>query len=232
MNASDNATSTWNEADVILPAEFDIYDLNNLGTSTALDVDGDWKMLASTGAESVAATVPVKFVKLDLTTPVVVPAGTTHTFALYFDTTGASATSDDSVQFGIAGDALATPIALGTGRTLAADFTISPMITTVTGSGALDTTATGAVNVGDILVFAGAEKVLVTAYTPAASTATVQRGYMGTTPALASTGAAITRIPSSFVWEDDGDSSTAVAGDLWGSYLVNDLPITGGAISF
>lgn len=229
MSASDTASvaSGWADADTTVVGDFDIYNLN--GTSSALDVDGDWKFLVAAGTESTGAAA-IKFVKLDLTTPVVVPAGSTYTFALHFDSTGASAATDDSIQFGIAGDALATPIALGTARTVSGAHTAT--VTTLTGSGALDTTATGAVAVGDILAFAGTERVLVTAYTAAASTATIQRGYMGTTPAALTGGEAITRIPSSFVWEDDGDSSASVTGDIWGSYLVKDLPITGGAMSF
>jgi hypothetical protein len=50
----------------------------------------------------------VKFGR-DATTPApVVPGGTTHTFALYLDTTGASSAMDDSIRVDIINEAEAT----------------------------------------------------------------------------------------------------------------------------
>ena len=144
-------------------ADFHIYNLNKEGTATALDAANDFTILKSTGAVCDATDADVGFVKLSLTTPEVVPAGSTYAYAVYFNSDSASAVNDDSVQMGIAADPIASSlIALGTARTVSGAHTA--LVTTLTGSGVLDTTAGSAVKVGDILAFAGTERVLVTAY--------------------------------------------------------------------
>ena len=241
FSASDNASSLWDNCDTDVTdgteilasgADFHIYNLNKEGTATALDAANDFTILKSTGAVCDATDADVGFVKLSLTTPEVVPAGSTYAYAVYFNSDSASAVNDDSVQMGIAADPIASSlIALGTARTVSGAHTA--LVTTLTGSGVLDTTAGSAVKVGDILAFAGTERVLVTAYTAAASTATILRGYMGTTPAALSGGEAITRLPSALLWQDDG--STAVSTSLqeyYGAHLVKDLPIIGSSLSF
>jgi hypothetical protein len=111
---------------------------------------------------------------------------------------------------------------------------------------ATDTTLTVAASAGytagDILCMDTAnddcadadEKMLLTSVVNG-TTITVIRGYLGTEPdaTLANdAGDDIDRMPSGFVWEDDGDASNANDGEDWGAYLVDSLPVSGNAISF
>lgn len=245
FSASDNATSLWDNCDTDTNndgtevnangSDFHIYNMSKEGTATALDASGDFSVLYTTGLPCGATDGDVGFIKLALTTPEVVPAGSTYVYSLYFDSNGASAVNDDSVQIGLTSDPIASSLqALGTARTVSSAHTA--LVTTLTGSGALDTTASSAVKVGDILAFAGSERVLVTAYTGGASTATILRGYMGTTPAALSGGEAITRLPGALLWQDDGSTTVADAADslldYYGAHLVDSLPITGNSLSF
>ncbi|MEK9155444.1 MAG: hypothetical protein AAB839_02230 [Patescibacteria group bacterium] len=236
FSASDNASSGWNDCDGdasgIVVADFDLYDTADL--ATALDIAADWSFLEgdATVCDAASSGDNLTFVKLSLTTQEVVPAGSTYTYALYFDSTGASSVNDDSLQLGIAGDPIvSTLVALGTARTVSGAHTIST--TTLTGSAALDTTADSAVAVGDILAAAGAERMLVVAYTGGASAATVLRGYLGTTQVALSGGEAITRVPGALLWQDDGTTGvTTPLQEYYGAHLVDNLPVTGYGISF
>lgn len=234
LNSTAN-TPGWNECDGSVSAgDFDLYNFTMDGTSTTLEAsDSEWSLLTATG--TVCSTEVVAFAKLTLATPEVIAKGSSNTFKLYFDSTGASASSDDSIRVDLATDPIvSTLIALGTARTVSGAHTITA--TTLTASGVLDTTASSAVAVGDILAFAGTERALVTAYTPGASTATIVRGYLGTTPAALVGGEAITRMPGSLLWQDDGSTSVASAAlsvqEYWGSYLVDNLTVNGGTLVF
>lgn len=243
FSASDNTgtPTLWDNCDTDVTdgsevlasgADFHLYNMNKLGTATALDAANDFTILKSTGAVCDATDADVAFVKLSLTTAEVIPAGTSYAYALWFNSDSASSINDDSLQIGLASDPIASSlIALGTPRTVSGAHTITA--TTLTGSGVLDTTAGSAVKVGDVLAFAGSERVLVTAYTGGASTATILRGYMGTTPVALSGGEAITRLPGAFLWQDDG--STAVSSsnqEYYGAHLVDSLPVSGNSMSF
>lgn len=244
FSASDNATSLWDNCDTDVTsgaeilasgADFHIYNMNKEGTATALDAANDFTILKTTGAVCDADDADVGFVKLSLTTAEVIPAGSTYAYAVYFNSDSASSVNDDSVQMGLASDPIASSlIALGTARTVSGAHTA--IVTTLTGSGVLDTTAGSAVKVGDVLAFAGTERVLVTAYTGGASSATILRGYLGTTPAALSGGEAITRLPGALLWQDDGSvavtSATTSLQEYYGAHLVDSLPITGNSLSF
>jgi hypothetical protein len=235
FSSSDNATSAWNDCDgdagAIVAGDFDLYDSADL--STVLDGASDWTLLESNGTvcDGGSSGDDLAFVKLALTTADVIPAGTTVAYSLYFDSTGASSVSDDSIQVGLAGDPITSSyVALGTARTASGAHTA--VTTTLTASGALDTTADSAVAVGDVLAI-GTERLLVVAYTGGASTATVLRGYLGTTPAALVGGEAITRLPGAMLWQDDGSTGvTSALQEYYGAHLVKTLPSSGNGISF
>ncbi len=237
ISATDNASTPtgWNECDTLTTSDFDLYNMSTTGTSTALDIDGDWTFFDSTGAVSTSA-VDMAFFSLgmggDLTTPITIPAGETQTFALYLDSTGASAASDDSLQVGIASDPIVSAASFLAGSDL--DDALSLTATTV------PVTATTSYSVGDIVCLdneddacdSDDELALVTAITSGESL-TVIRGYLGTAPVAAGVSADdVDRIPSTLFWQDDGDDSTSNSGQMWGSYLVDSLPITGGTMGF
>jgi hypothetical protein len=239
ISATDNATTVWENCDtdatastVLDATDYDFYNLSEQGTAAALDVDGDWTGLLADGSACTTTTGDLGFIKLSLTTAEIVPKGQTYTYSLWIDLSSASALNDDTVQVELAADPIVgTLLALGTPRTVSGAHTIST--TTLTGSGALDTTAASAVARGDILAAAGSERMLVVAYTGGASAATVIRGYLGTTPAALSGGEAITRAPGAFLWQDDGTTTVSSATTEWyGAHLVDNLAVTGSSLVF
>ena len=63
----------------------------------------------------------------------------------------------------------------------------------------------------------------------------VTRGYLGTNQNAITTVTDADYIPSSFVWYDDGsttDTTTVVEDEVYGSYLVKNLPMVGGTLVF
>ncbi|MBU0614045.1 hypothetical protein KJ766_02030 [Patescibacteria group bacterium] len=237
ISSTDNASvaTGWNECDTLTTSDFDLYNMSTTGTGTALDVDGDWAFHIASGAVSTAAA-DIAYVSLgmggDLTTPIIVPANTTYTFALYIDSTGASASADDAMQVGIPAD----PILAAASFLAASDLDDALAVTATT----VPVTATAGYSIGDIVCLdneddacdADDELALVTA-TSAGVSLTVIRGYLGTTPVAAGVAADdVDRMPSTLFWQDDGDDGTANSGQMWGSYLVDSLPITGGTMGF
>lgn len=234
LSSTDNIAVSigWNEADTLTNADLDIYETADLGT--ALDVDGDWAFLNAAGTVTVAAE-DVEFFTLNLTTPEIVAKGTTNTYSLYFDSTGANAASDDSIQVSIPTDPvvgtyleavppadLLVSVALGDATVTvdageAAGMTSGDVICVDTDAAACDATN---------------ERMLVVSI--AGDVLTVVRGYLGTNQ-LAVTAAGgndgVTRLPSSLLWEDDGNVDVA-ADEFWGSYLVDGLPLTGNSMQF
>lgn len=232
MSATDNAGTDWNQCgDDTTAADFHIYNMNKLGTATALDTaTTDWVMLGSNG--TTCSTADVAFVKLVLPTAEVIPAGSTYAYALYFNSTGASSVNDDSIQFGLASDPIVSVgQALGTTRNTVAGLVTA---TSMVGAAALDTTASSAIAVGDVVYETGSsERILVVAYTPGASSFTGLRGYMGTTPAAWAGSTPMLRMPGALLWQDDGSTAVSAAGqEYYGAHLVDSLPISGNALSF
>jgi hypothetical protein len=119
VTSSDNsATPTaWNQATNFAdPTKWELYDIND--PSTKLDDDGDWTFLTSTGATA-ATTDVVAFARLNFlgsaTTPAEeIGAGSTKTYVLRADTTGASGANDDSIRIDIPDETQAD--ALGTAQ--------------------------------------------------------------------------------------------------------------------
>jgi hypothetical protein len=109
MTSTDNTgtPTAWNKCDQngsatygIDESDLSIYDTSDM--STALDAVGDsteWKFYdSSDGSECTDGTDVVDYIRLILTTADEIAAGTTVTYGLYLDTTGASAANDDSLR--------------------------------------------------------------------------------------------------------------------------------------
>lgn len=239
LSTTDNATSDWNHCAstsgyAITTSDFDFYNLSTTGTGTALDAaDGEWALLGTTGAT--CSSAEVHYVALDLTTPQIVPAGQTYTYSLYFDTTGASSVNDDSIQVSIVGDPMTTYIDAGVN--VDATGVSSRTATAFTASA----DASSAIYAGDVICFsgvsnttcgAGEEVALVTSVST--TTVNIIRGYLGTDAAAITASSDIVRMPSTLFWQDDGTilDTAAPAEEYYGAYLVDSLPITGGALQF
>ncbi len=254
-----DGTSDWNQCDTDDDAgdmdlsDFDLYNLTVDGTATTLDnsssdthnttvahmsasTNNPWTLLKATGAMCDSTDTDVAFVRLDLPTAEVVPAGSTYTFALYFDATGASASNDDSVRFDISTDPITSTYL--TVSNASNEVTTGLAVTDTT----LEVDASSSFAVGDVISYDAAddgngaadERMLITALTDS-DTITVVRGYLGTslTAAADSTNADdIFRLPGSFLWQDDGTASESSYDDFWGSYLVDNLTLNGGTLVF
>ncbi len=243
---ADGSGADWNECDGnetgdTVTTDFDFYNLSEAGTTSALDAaDSEWALFGTDGSVCTGnSQQDIGYVRLTLATKEVVPAGETYFYSMYFDSTGANAANDDTLQFEIAADPITWATVSDAGNE--ADVVITDTTVTVD-----DGTAFTA---GDAIVFdlddgadydSGNEEImLVTGVST--NDLTVIRGYLGTTPNAADAGSGdyeyevtddVLRVPSTFVWEDDGITGTATAGEDWGSYLVDQLPIAGGRFSF
>lgn len=242
LSSTDNGSTSWNVCDAgddglagddLDSPDFDFYNLSKEGTSTALDVDADWSLLTSDGSVCTDTVDTVNYIHLTLTTPEVVPAGSSYTYSLYMDSTGASATNDDSIQLELRSDPIVSTY-LAAGELDEDNVTSTDTSLSVTSSSGYTAGDIICIDTDDLGCGSGDEKALVTA--AASNVLTVVRGYLGTEPDATSandTADNVDRLPSAFVWEDDGDtSSTSTAGEDWGAYLVDDLPLTGGSLQF
>ncbi|MBT6254122.1 hypothetical protein HOI83_02730 [Candidatus Uhrbacteria bacterium] len=253
MSSTDNAPTTWNQCDATADGttvtqtalemdetDFTLYKTSNLSDPLE-DADGDWNLWnATSGAFAACDTTDeeVKFVHLEGIADnanMVISAGTTETFSLYFDSTGASSSGDDQVRFDIPSDPILSLYADS-----ANNFdTAGTAIVTI---GQHDETNT-LVDQGDIVCVsadttcdAGEELMLVTSQdTGTGDTYNVYRGYLGEDQDAIIGTENVLYLPSSFVWYDDGNDSpsTTVFDDaVSGAYLIDNLPITGGTIVF
>lgn len=252
FSASDNGTPTlWDNCDTDTSnngaeindngSDFHLYNMNKLGTATALDAAGNFSILKSTGAACDSTDADVAFVKLSLTTAEVIPAGTSYAYALWFNSDSASSTNDDSLQIGLASDPITSSYIAVDNLTNETAIAIADTTIAVDASGGDE-----AFSVGDVIAYdetdgdagatpSAAERMLVTAI--ADGVLTVIRGYMGTTPlayaSLSNTLDDMYRLPGALLWQDDG--STGVSNSLqeyYGAHLVDSLPITGNSMSF
>ncbi|MBP9828101.1 hypothetical protein KBC55_03010 [Patescibacteria group bacterium] len=240
MTSTANNSGTWNICDAndggagnMQASDFDLYNLTVDGTSQTLDAaDGEWSLLTTDGTVCTDDTDVVKFAKLDLATSEVVPAGSSYTFSLYFDSTGASSNDDDSIRFDIGTDPIVSTFIT------ASDLTESNLTATDT---TISVTSGAAYLVGDVVCMDTAdnncgatdEKMLVTGI--ATNDLTVVRGYLGTYPDSSSANDAgddLDRMPSSFFWKDDGSTTSTTANSWWGSYLVDNITLNGNTLVF
>ncbi|MBI4435691.1 hypothetical protein HY630_03395 [Candidatus Uhrbacteria bacterium] len=196
--------------------------------------DSDWAILAATGAACGDNAATLGFVRLTFTagSEEVVAAGTTKTYSLKVDTTGASAANDDSFRVDMVGEPIVA---------LASFLSVSDLNEnnlTQTDTTLTVTTSTG-YTVGDLLCMdtaddgcaSGDEIMLLTAI-PSGTTLTVYRGDLGTVANATSANDAaddLDRMPSTLYWDDDGASGTinGISG-----YLVKNLDVTGGTIVY
>lgn len=231
----------WNECDSdvtsgygIYPSMLDLYNLSEEGLASALDVNADWTIIVGSGTACTTSQADVIGFALDLTTVETIPAGETHTFVLYFDSSRANAANDDSLQVSLPADPALESSSFASVSYLNEDNLAATATTITVASGA-------GYDEGDILCMdtaddgcdASDEKMLVTA--KSGNDLTVIRGYLNTTPDTSSandTNDDVDKVQSSFFWEDDGDSSTSNTGDEWGAYLIDTLPALGKSIGF
>ncbi len=241
ISASDNATSLWDDCDTDATAttldagDFDFYNLSEQGTAQALDVDADWTGMTATGANCTTTTGDLVWERLSLTTEEIVPKGQTYTYSLWVDASLASAANDDSLQVELATD----PILASASFLTASDLTESNVTSTDT---TLSVTSGAAYAVGDVICMdtaddacgAADEKMLVVGI--ATNDLTVVRGYLATAPDTGSLNDAaddVDRVPGAFLWQDDGTTAvTTGAEERYGAHLVDNLPVTGGALVF
>ncbi len=230
-------------------SEFDFYNLTK-SSSTQLDTaDTDWIEFKTTGAICTTSTAQLGYIKLTLPTPEIIPAGSTYTYSLKVDTTGASAGSDDSFRVDVVSEPIASSFVATTVNSAPATLAIGATSITPDG-GSAD------FYLGDVLCLTGGvgnddtcdatdERVLVVACASASATngglcgsnelMSIDRGYMGSNPlALASaTNTELLRLPGSMLWQDDGSVAAGTTTQTrWGGYLVKSLSVTGGTLVF
>lgn len=242
---ADGSGADWNECDNnetgdTVAADFDIYNLSEQGTSVALDTDAMWAFYGTDGSACSNSQQDIGFVHLTLTTGEIVPAGETYSYALYFDSTGANAANDDTLQFELGSDPVGGIAYVDTSN-------LAVAVTSATGTTISITdgdVSTNSYTAGDVICLndandgtcgASEEIAFVTAVDGSVNpdTLTVVRGYLGRTPDAAVTnGDNVLRLRSAFVWEDDGSTGSAATGEDWGAYLVDSLPVAGGRFSF
>ncbi len=109
FTSTDNAAvaTLWNECDdaTITTADFSLYNTDDLGTELE-GADADWTFFDA-AADDCDAGEPIVYIELDLNggDEIQVDAGSTETFALYFDSTGAaSGDNGDSIRFDLPRD--------------------------------------------------------------------------------------------------------------------------------
>ncbi|MBI4135530.1 hypothetical protein HY477_02235 [Candidatus Uhrbacteria bacterium] len=102
---TDNNSTDWNvngdaTGTIDTVAAWSLYESSDL--TTQLDVDADWTLYGTAAADgTLSGTEEVGYARLVLTTPRTISAGTSKTYVLKVDTTGASTNPDDSVRFDI-----------------------------------------------------------------------------------------------------------------------------------
>lgn len=250
------------DAGEMAPQDFDIYNLTDDGTTTTLDADSDsdqndslaemmagtdspWTLLKTTGAICDSTEADVGFVAFRFPTTEVIPKGVTKTFAVYVDVSDAVDT--DSIRLDIPSDPISGTLFYVDNASNVADLAIT--------SSTLAVDAGTAFAIGDVISYdaddsanggssgtpdTDEEYMLVTGIS--SNDLTVVRGYMGSTMEAADADAdsdeyevtdGIFRIPGSFLWKDDGITGhTGGADDFWGSYLVDNLTVSGNTLVF
>jgi hypothetical protein len=255
VTATDSASTptTWENCDtdatastVLGPEDFSIFNLSK-DASTALDTaDADWISWQDDAEACTTTSTELGFMTVEFPTVEIVPAGSTYTYSVKADTTGASATADDVFRMDIVADPILSTYEVPATDSQLQEDNLAATDTTLTVS------AAASFWLGDVLCMDTAddgcgstdEKMLLTSCTDAgadmacdaATSITVLRGYLGTTPDTTSandTNDDIDRLPSSLRWQDDGTSAAGTTTETrWGSYLVDSLDVTGGNLVF
>ncbi|MCH8049300.1 hypothetical protein IH979_01145, partial [Patescibacteria group bacterium] len=243
LSSTDNSASSWNLCDQggvgageIAESDFDLYNLSTTGTTTALDEDADWTLLTSDATECTDSTDLTSHALLELGTgdEETIPAGATHTLALYFDSTGASSADDDSVQFEIPTDPILSSASFLAGSDLTGALAATATTVPVTSSSAFSIGDIACMDTADDGCGTADEKMLVVAI-PDGTSLSVVRGYLDTAIDPAGNAATddVDRLPGSLLWQDDGSTIvTTATEERWGSHLIDDLPVTGNPLGF
>lgn len=243
-NNGETVGADWNECDtdlttVMETSEYSLYNYTDLATELE-SATSDWTLLKATGAACDGTDdVDVGFAHLQLAAgnEITVAAGTTKTLSLWLDTTGASATNDDSLRIDIPSD----PI-IAVGSFIDSNDRLNAALAIGATTAVVDTGATRPAH-GDIAIIPAEdtialhtdEVVLVTNLGSTDTNTYISRGYLGTNNLAAADLDDMDYMPSSFVWYDDGDTTdtnTAFEDEVAGSYLVDNLPVTGGTIIY
>jgi hypothetical protein len=246
LTSTDAGASDWNLCDTdadgvaITASDFDLYNFTLDGTSQTLEDQnsGTWTIHGASGAAcGTTADGDVSFGKLTMSTAEIIPAGSTYQFQLWFDSTGASSTDDDVIRFDIPTDPIVSTFLVADADGLAED-NLAATDTSISVENSAD------YEVGDILCMdtdnnntcaSTEERMLVTADN-GSGTLTVVRGYLGSAPDTANandTDDSIHRVPTAFLWQDDGTSSVSEsAEEYWGAYLVDNLLVSGSTLVF
>ncbi len=260
ITTTDNAgtgTTDWNEcdtnaaaADALISSEFSIYNLTE-SSSTSLDTaDTDWVLWTTAGAVCTTTAADLGFMTIDFPTAEIVPKGSTYTYSLKMDVTGASSSSDDAIRVDINSDPSISSWIVGAGDLTATTLTVAAT--------SLDVATVASFYKGDILCLdvddGGAadcdtteEKMLVvdcddaTTDTVCTVDPTVNRGYMNTLRtldndtlgALIAATDGVLRALGGILWQDDGTTAEGTTYQTrWGGYLVDNLDLNGGTLVF
>ncbi len=209
-------------------ASFSLFDA--AAPTLALEsADTDWSLLSNTGAACADDAARVSFARLNLTTEEIIAAGTTKTYQLKVDTTGAAAANDDSIRFEIVNEPIVSTFIDST-RTFNGAATVAATTLTLSSS-------TGIV-VGDLVCNGGAdttcaaaEEIMLVTGVPSGTTITVSRGDIGRAAAAVSIGQSVLRMPATLYWDDDGLAAVTAATAASG-YLVDGLDVLGATIVY
>jgi len=247
MSSTDNAgtPTLWNECDSVpavnesVLADFTLY--NTSDTSTPLESgDSAWDLLGVLGGTCSSTPEKIGFVQVEgLQGNMVIAAGTTETFSLYFDSTGASSSADDTIRFDIPADPILSTW-IDTDTVDVATVTPTAIINTLTTNASAGEVGRGTVicittnadcdDAADETAFVADQDATT------ATIAYVYRGYLGDASAVHVIADNLLYLPSSFVWFDSGTGTatedTAFNDAISGAYLVDNLPLTGGTIVF
>lgn len=106
---TDNGSSGWNangdaSGNIDLVSSWSLYEAGDLTTQIE-NGDSDWTLFGMSPADGTLSGVEtVGYARLALTSPRAITAGTSKTYILKVDTTGASSSADDAVRFDIIGE--------------------------------------------------------------------------------------------------------------------------------
>ncbi len=203
--------------------------------NTPIDTsDGLWTLLDATGLGCVSNAARVVFARLDLgTSPEIIAAGSTKTYQLYVDTTGASSANRDSFRVDIVNESIVSTFLnpsrtfSGVGTATATSLTISAGSNVLVGDLICNGSTTGTATVCD----SGDEIMLVTATATSDTVLTVSRGELGHAAAATANANVVLRMPASLYWDDDGLAPVSTATAASG-YLVHGLDVRGNTIGY
>ncbi len=235
LNSTDTGAAAWNDCDGDLgdEANFSLFDLSNPGDEIEGE-DDDWTLLDA-AADDCDGGIDVAFARLDLDDgdEEVIAAGTTRTYSLEVDTTGASSADDNSFRVDIDDDPIA--VFFDTGEDLDEAIAAGEVADiAVSGLGGLVPGDLVCFDEGDSGVCDAAEEIALV-LDVVGGDLTIYRGDLGRVEGGASAdgvvadGADLFRMPASVVWDDDGDSGTM---NEISSYLLDNLEVRGGNISY